>query len=222
MSHKTKKHLGFTIIEVMMVLAVAGMIMVIVFIAVSEAGVSRRDHQRKAYAQRVFAALEDYYKSNNRFPGCNQMCGTADMQRFMLQYMPNGQDPSTGLSYRTATLMNGGGNPPDHSYYGSQNAVESSTGAGVYVDNGVYHYLKPKVGQVIIVTAHWCYATTGFDPTASVNSGDHGPPLAGAKPNARGEWDQDFSKFAILIYQERGDYYCLDDYAPSGSPQEKP
>jgi len=212
---KLRKLFGFTIVEIMIVIAIAGLILATVAVGTSETEASRRDTERKSYARQVYEALEEYYKNNGSFPGCNEGCNTSAMQRFMSLYLPDGSDPSTGLSYHSTPIIV---NPSDNSYYGGGSSVESADGASVYVDNGVWHAVKPKVGQIIIATAHWCYATTGNDPSAAGGSGG-GPPLAGSAQNPKtGMWDQDFTKFAILIYQEHGQYYCLDDYAPSGSP----
>ena len=56
--NKTKK--GFTIIEVVLVLAIAGLIFIMVFIALPALQRSQRDTQRKRNIQLVSAALESY------------------------------------------------------------------------------------------------------------------------------------------------------------------
>jgi prepilin-type N-terminal cleavage/methylation domain-containing protein len=190
---KSRQSQGFTMIEVMIVLAIAGLIIVILFIAIPEAQVSVRDNHRKAYARSVYEALEEFYKNSHKFPGCVNGCDTSDMQKFMTTYMPDGRDPSTGLSYRSAPLS-----VVNDNAYGTGSVVKSANESSVYIDNGVHHYLMPKVGQIYIATAHWCYAT-------APDSGN-GPPLAASG------LDNDVSKFVIVIYQERGDYFCLDNY----------
>ena len=55
-----KRERGFTLIEIVLVLAIAGLIMVIVFLAVSGAQKSRRDAQRKTDLARISAALDTY------------------------------------------------------------------------------------------------------------------------------------------------------------------
>ncbi len=59
-SNLLKKDKGFTLIEIVLVLAIAGLLLVIVFLAVSGAQKSRRDSQRKNDISRVAAALESY------------------------------------------------------------------------------------------------------------------------------------------------------------------
>jgi len=59
----TKK--GFTIIEVVLVLAIAGLIFLMVFLALPALQRSQRDTQRKNDASRLRAAVTDF-QSNNR------------------------------------------------------------------------------------------------------------------------------------------------------------
>lgn len=56
---------GFTIIEVVLVLAIAGLIFLMVFLALPALQRSQRDTQRKNDASRLRAAITDY-TSNNR------------------------------------------------------------------------------------------------------------------------------------------------------------
>ncbi|MBI3983804.1 type II secretion system protein [Candidatus Microgenomates bacterium] len=60
-----KSEQGFTLIEVVIVLAIAGLIFVIVFLAVSSAQRSRRDNARQDAANRMLAAAEQYAGSKN-------------------------------------------------------------------------------------------------------------------------------------------------------------
>jgi prepilin-type N-terminal cleavage/methylation domain-containing protein len=59
-----RKASGFTIIEVMIVLAIAGLIMVIVFIAVPQLQRNQRDNARQNIANRVKAEIETYAGNN--------------------------------------------------------------------------------------------------------------------------------------------------------------
>lgn len=68
---------GFTLIEIVIVLAIAALILIIVFLAVGGAQRSRRDTQRKADADRIKAQLDDYAGSHNSdYPLANNV-GTA-------------------------------------------------------------------------------------------------------------------------------------------------
>jgi prepilin-type N-terminal cleavage/methylation domain-containing protein len=188
---KCRQYKGFTIIEVIIVLAIAALILVIVFLAVPEAQKSVRDNHRKEYARAVFQTMEEYWKNNGKFPGCLSPgnppgCTNADMTRFLSLYLPAGRDPSTGLSYRNAAT--------------SSVADGVTNGVASYYFNSIPHNTTPAAGHLYIASAHWCYASQPDD-------GD-GPPLAGIGA------DNNLSVFSIVIYQERGRYYCLDNYAP--------
>jgi len=62
---KLKQSTGFTIIEVMIVLAIAGLIMLIVFLAVPALERSSRNTQRKNDASNILGGLNDYVNNNN-------------------------------------------------------------------------------------------------------------------------------------------------------------
>jgi prepilin-type N-terminal cleavage/methylation domain-containing protein len=66
-SNLLKKEKGFTLIEIVLVLAIAGLLLVIVFLAVSGAQKSRRDTQRKNDLSRIAANVESFASNNN---GC--------------------------------------------------------------------------------------------------------------------------------------------------------
>jgi prepilin-type N-terminal cleavage/methylation domain-containing protein len=59
-----KEESGFTIIEVLIVLAIAGLIMVVVFLAVPNLQRSQRNNARKTDANNVLSALSDYTSNN--------------------------------------------------------------------------------------------------------------------------------------------------------------
>ena len=61
---KNLKILGFTIIEVSMVLAIAGVIMVVILSAVPQAQKNQRNNARKTIAQRLVTSLENYNANN--------------------------------------------------------------------------------------------------------------------------------------------------------------
>jgi prepilin-type N-terminal cleavage/methylation domain-containing protein len=74
-SNLLKKDKGFTLIEIVLVLAIAGLLLVIVFLAVQGAQRSRRDTQRKNDASRMLAAVESCAGNNN---GNYAACTTAN------------------------------------------------------------------------------------------------------------------------------------------------
>lgn len=73
-----KRSRGFTIIEVMIVLAIAGLIMLIVFLAVPALQRSSRNTQRKADASNALAAVSEYTNNNGgSLPGVGALSFTA-------------------------------------------------------------------------------------------------------------------------------------------------
>lgn len=65
MKNLKKKEEGFTIIEVLIVLAIAGLIMVIVFLAVPALQRNSRNTQRQNDASRSIAAINECTNNNN-------------------------------------------------------------------------------------------------------------------------------------------------------------
>lgn len=95
-SNLLKKEKGFTLIEIVLVLAIAGLLLVIVFLAVSGAQKSRRDNQRKNDNARLLSQLETYAGNNNgAYP-----VTAAQRTTFTTSYLPsNFNDPTTGAPY---------------------------------------------------------------------------------------------------------------------------
>ena len=69
---KTKDQKGFTIIEVLIVLAIAGLIMVIVFLAVPSLQRSHRNQSRKTDVRAVLAGASEFAATHGAQPPANQ------------------------------------------------------------------------------------------------------------------------------------------------------
>ena len=70
---------GFTIIEVVLVLAIAGLIFLVVFLALPQLQRSQRDSTRKSMAQRAVAALTQYASNNSAsFPAESTSNGSSN------------------------------------------------------------------------------------------------------------------------------------------------
>lgn len=100
MSNLLKKEKGFTLIEIVLVLAIAGLLLVIVFLAVSGAQKSRRDSQRKNDLSRLSAQIENYASNTSgSYPS------SLTIAAFNPTYVPtNWKDPSTGSNYTFGAL----------------------------------------------------------------------------------------------------------------------
>jgi prepilin-type N-terminal cleavage/methylation domain-containing protein len=186
---------GFTIIEIMFVLAIVSLMMVILFIGVGQLQVNKRDHERKSYVSKAIVAEEEYLRNNSRFPACDSgaiVCSSAitdDASRFISSYLPEGEDPTTGKTYATTATTTGSN---------SNGAFVKTTSNSVfyfYDAGSVNHNMKPNTGQIFIAVGHYCL---GDGPS---QAGDG--PLSGP--------DTDFSRIVVLIGLEHGKYYCVDN-----------
>jgi prepilin-type N-terminal cleavage/methylation domain-containing protein len=108
---KTKRAEGFTIIEVMIVLAIAGLIMVIVFIAVPQLQRQQRNNARENVVNRVATEANNFASNNTgRVPTIAEFTGVAG--GFYTRYINNNasqfQDPSTGVTmiFKGDTIAN--------------------------------------------------------------------------------------------------------------------
>jgi len=94
----TNNKKGFTIIEVVLVLAIAGLIFLIVFLAVPALQRNRRDTQRRSDLSRFVAQLENYAaNSNGNYPDA----GEANSASFKTDYMDTFRDPSASTGFYT-------------------------------------------------------------------------------------------------------------------------
>lgn len=106
MNVQTKKTMkGFTIIEVVLVLAIAGLIFLMVFIALPALQRSQRDQARKNDVSTVASAVTSY-SSNNRgtFPTAENITGYLD------NLSENSKNSSGGPNVLVNTTANNGDN----------------------------------------------------------------------------------------------------------------
>lgn len=62
---KSNQHSGFTIIEVVLVLAIAGMLFLVVFLAVPAMQRNQRDNARKQDVNKVVGGIQRYIVDNS-------------------------------------------------------------------------------------------------------------------------------------------------------------
>ncbi len=107
----TKDSRGFTIIEVVLVLAIAGLIFLMVFIALPALQRGQRDTQRKDDLSRINTQLSNYQSSNRgKIPA---VATTGSVANFVKKYLGDNPtsmktgdeyvDPSTGDGYTFVT-----------------------------------------------------------------------------------------------------------------------
>jgi prepilin-type N-terminal cleavage/methylation domain-containing protein len=206
---KIKRPAGFTIVEIILAIAIFSVIILVLFVAVHDVQKARRDAERKDYASRVLEALLEYNKNNrSRLPTCETPPNTNPAQcpeaateaaRFLTSYLPEGRDPSTAEEYRgtTTTLVTSG------DCYGT--AVSSRNSIYCWNDTSSFyikHNLVPRIGQVIITATHVC---TGGQAPASPT------PYGSGSIVDQLDGSNEVTEAAVLIGVEKGGYYCVSN-----------
>lgn len=133
MTQNNKK--GFTIIEVVLVLAIAGLIFLVVFLALPALQKGQRDTQRKNDLSRFMSQLANYQSNNQgNVPAATSTAVTDFVTRYLT---PNGEsfsDPTTGALYTVTaqtTLANLPSSNGDIYYYaGARCNGEAAPSAG--------------------------------------------------------------------------------------------
>jgi prepilin-type N-terminal cleavage/methylation domain-containing protein len=195
MKHRIQKILksqpGFTIIEVIIVIAIMGVIAGIVFIAVPQALAERRDSERQAYAREVFQAMEEYYKNNHKFLTLDNSDNS--WGRFLAEYMPDGKDPTSGLDHKMAD--------PDDIDWVSGGVINPPNRNTVIYNDGISHDILPDPGEVYIAMGHLCQ---------NAHPDNSGIVLSDKFYLGKGYHREDV--FSIVTYQEHGGFYCIDNF----------
>ena len=135
---KNNHQSGFTIIEVLIVLAIAGLIMVAVFTAVPALQRSSRNNQRKSSASQIMASISSYVANNN-----GALPASSTLQTALNDYKPG--------FYPTAQV-----------YYGSSTTIPTSAAIGGVGSTGTL-----TTEDAIFISNAVCDSTTGTTATAS-------------------------------------------------------
>lgn len=123
-----KKEEGFTIIEVVLVLAIAGLIFLVVFLALPALQRSQRDTQRRNDASR-FASQVTQFQSNNSGKLPSTELTASGISTFLTQYLSAAgdtfNDPATGSPYVGVAST-----PTTRGQFWYQTGHDCGTGAG--------------------------------------------------------------------------------------------
>lgn len=106
---KTVKQQGFTIIEVVLVLAIAGLIFLMVFIALPALQRSQRDTQRRSDASTFISQLTSYSTNNRgKIPATDEVTTfAADYLNWKADETGEFNDPQTGEGYNLREGLSG-------------------------------------------------------------------------------------------------------------------
>lgn len=133
-----RKAAGFTLIEIVLVLAIAGLILVIVFLAVAGAQRSQRNNARKDYTNRFVAAItDDAGNHDGTFAVANAVSATA------FAVTVPGTIPTPTYAFGTATAATPAVNEMDWESAGSNTATQYKC-AGTVTHGYVVMGLEPS------------------------------------------------------------------------------
>lgn len=167
----TKNKKGFTIIEVVLVLAIAGLIFLMVFIALPALQRSQRNTQREDDLARVLTAVNDYQSNNNgKTPFDPKITATDKLEKFVKRYLDSGCEKGAHPDSTVAAKFSGDGvfsscggqfsDPQGDPYVMSNKGKAAGSATDVSSDqyekvfNGYYHascgdegYTNPGTGD---------------------------------------------------------------------------
>lgn len=189
---KTDSKKGFTIIEVVLVLAIAGLIFLMVFIALPNLQRTQRDTERKNDVDRLQTSLIQYTTNNNKTPSfsnasnkvgpfavsdTNLNSGDGAWQKFAKNYLlANGQDEfndPNGDPYNIVALT-----------YSNDNIQQT------YLDKFGGNTDNTSTALIVIVTGAKC------GPTPEENTFEA---MSGSR------------RFAVAVRLEGGGTYCVNN-----------
>jgi len=129
----TTKKSGFTIIEVVLVLAIAALIFLIVFLAVPALQRNQRDTQRRSDASRALSQLQQYASNHNGQYPTDQNGLTSFTGKYLNGNGSTFNDPQTGSLYNfkfTASQSTQPTAPGDMFYYTNATCDNGTLAAG--------------------------------------------------------------------------------------------
>lgn len=173
MNIKSKK--GFTIIEVVLVLAIAGLIFLMVFIALPNMQRSQRDTQRRNDYSALSANMTQYMTNNNgKLPTAASGGTTLDSSKYINS---TGEDPE-GYVYVLTVIecQEGTSDPASATSCGATNIAATGTGISsapdvTPTDEGHYVYIIRKAscnaGVPVYASSSRAFAIYGFLETGN-------------------------------------------------------
>ena len=148
----TKSKKGFTIIEVVLVLAIAGLIFLMVFIALPALQRSQRNTRRRSDMARILSAFTEYQSNNGgRMPGTGTN-HTNEMNTFVNKYV-NGQGTQNATG--ATTCVGDQFCDPDGTPYSFKSVdptvvtadINDALGTAPTFDHFIYYYNTAKCGE---------------------------------------------------------------------------
>ena len=157
LNNKRKLQKGFTIIEVMIVLAIAGLILVVVLLAIPQLQRNQRNEARRSAAARIVAEINNFGGNNNgKYPIASTSTGAInfgnpkDGTTFMGRYLgcsttatsvdalctANINDPRTGFPMGSGELGRVVGSPEVETAVGGNGSALGTDSGDLYYTTG--------------------------------------------------------------------------------------
>lgn len=187
MKNLFKRQQGFTIIEVMIVLAIAGIILLIVFLAVPAVQRNTRNVDRKEAVSFVAAAMDEYRTTHAQYPATpDEVCD------FLANYAPG----------RIGTQTSGC--PASYTGAGECITVTYSRYNICYhdYDSAPHSYLGDS-DEISIMLSHWCNSGPHAD---HVHDGNNPVTSGGAAI------DNMVQRYVVWIKLEGSGVVCVDNF----------
>lgn len=160
-------------------LAIAGLIMLIVFLAIPALQRNARNYDRKNYVGLIDGVLNEYYDNHGSYPGAVGAPGSDASQASICDFLKS----LPRVDPKTATCKHYGGSAKGLN--GPQSANCVSIQAGPYLvcyqdwENVSHGYIGPP-DEISIMLAHWCNTGANVDssepstyPVAGDDSNTH-------------------------------------------------
>lgn len=175
---KNRKQEGFTIIEVLIVLAIAGLIMLIVFLAVPALQRNSRNTQRKNDVAAIQGAISNFLSNNNGAMPTQMGYVTADTNSvtvFCSEAAPANITPKDTATYSAANCQNSNKNYEQakvglYDVTTSAYITTASSVPTVVASSGTPSDSNININSIVVDLGYQCGATAGTAPTANTRS----------------------------------------------------
>jgi len=145
---------GFTMVEILVVIAVIGILATITFMGFGRYQADTRDSARSSQATILAEALEKYYEQNGEYPGCSALTGasatvtTSVLPGVQPQTLVTPKAPSGTTNSIQCTDLTSNSQPDFFAYVGDSNSTCLS-GADCLIFQ--LKYVQESTGQIITI-----------------------------------------------------------------------
>jgi prepilin-type N-terminal cleavage/methylation domain-containing protein len=203
-----KQRKAFTIIEVVLVLAIAGLIFLMVFIALPALQRSQRNTRRRQDMARIATAVNDYQANNNKLPFPDALGTNKVDNDFIKKYVSAGKCESKSSTTGNNTTIHYG--PASTTTRGTTTCNDSDQ--FVDPDGTAYNIWSPR--EPIAGTVEKVYEKDDDTQPSFAENNHFIFALAKAKCSStenKAELANGVNDFALFYLLEGGAVYCVDN-----------